>query len=132
MKLRSTTTAAILYVLSGVAVLGVWYITLFMVNPPRITATGTFEYLVFTGPSTAWFRWFLVLPVLCFSLAAAYGSRIVESRFGARTLFALGLCLTLAAWATVTFAVALTLSLAVAFGFQSLKVAPANPGESRE
>jgi len=113
--------AALLYVLPVLAVLGIWYLLLFTGNTPASSASSTFVFMVTEGAGPYWFRWLLVLPLLCVALGVAHVSPVATSRTGAVVLLALGSALAVAAWVTVAHEIALFVSLPLVYGFIAVK-----------
>jgi hypothetical protein len=118
---NSNVKAGWLYVLPGLAVLGIWYVLLFTANSSGTTPLSTFVFVLTEGPKPWWFAWLLLLPILCFALAVAYMTRLPKSRIGSAWLFASGVALALAAWATVSTEVALFATLPLWYGFRCVK-----------
>lgn len=121
MKITSNSMAAILYLLAAMVVLAIWYILLFVNTPPCARPIGSLLYFLNEPPTQLIFRWLLVLPVLCFLLAAAYSSKWSLTRSGAFSLFGVGVVLALAAWRSSPSPVAVLVSLALCCGFVVLK-----------
>lgn len=121
MKLAANNTAAIVYLLAALATLSFWYVVLFVSNPIGITPMDNLLYVLNEPPTQLFFWWFLVLPVLCFLLAAAYYSNWSKTRTGAISLFGAGTALALASWWSVHSSIAVFNSLALWFGFAVLK-----------
>ena len=124
MKLTANRTAGILYLLATLATLSIWYVLLFMHNPPGINPLGNLQYFLNEPPFQWIFRWLLVLPVLCLLLAAAYFSKWSQTRTGAFSLFGVGGLLALSAWFTptsVASSVAVFVSLPLWYGFVMLR-----------
>ena len=117
MTLNANTKAALLYLLPVIAVFGIWYVLLFDVRSPGGTPEYVFKSALTEGPRLLWFRWLLVLPGLCLALAAAYLSRLSNSRIGAIGLLVIGVALAVAAWLTVAAEIALFVSLPLVYGF---------------
>jgi len=121
MKLTANNTAVILYLLAVQATLGVWYILLFVSNPPCVNPIDNLLYFLNEPPTQLIFLGLLVLPVLCLLLAAAYFSKWSQTRMGAFSLFGAGAALVLAAWWFTPSPVAVLVSLALWYGFVVLR-----------
>jgi hypothetical protein len=121
MKLTANNTAVILYLLAVLATLGVWYILLFVGNPPGANPIDNLLYFLNKPPTQLIFWWLLVLPGLCLLLAAAYYSKWSQTRMGAFILFGAGAALALAAWWATPSPVAALVSLALWYGFVVLR-----------
>lgn len=121
MKLTASNTAAIVYLLAALAMLSFWYVALFVSNPIGITPMDNLLYVLNEPPTQLIFWWLLVLPVLCFLLAAAYYSKWSQTRIGAFSLFGVGAALALAAWWSSPSSIDVFISLALWFGFTVLK-----------
>jgi hypothetical protein len=121
MRLGANTKAALLYVLPALAVFGVWFILLFVGNSSAVTPASTLAFVLTESPSPLWFRWLLVLPVLCAALAIAYLSRLTRTRVGSIALLCCGVALAGVAWLTVSAEIALFVSLPVLYGFVVVK-----------
>jgi len=92
-----------LYLLPVFAVIGIWYVLLFVGNPTTDTPIEAITYFLSEKTDeTAWFRWSLAgFPVLCLLLSIAYFSRVPRARVGTLFLFCAGVSVALAAWTTV-------------------------------
>ncbi|HWK82296.1 MAG TPA: hypothetical protein VNS61_01050 [Caldimonas sp.] len=119
--MRFHTKAGLLYLLPAIAVLVVWYLLLFEGNVPGVTPKSTFAFVLTEGARPWWFRWLFVLPFLCFTLAAAYQSRLAALRVGSVVLLSLGVALAAATWLTVSSEIALFTTLPLAYAFLSTK-----------
>lgn len=121
MRFSSNGMAASFYSLAALAVLGVWYILLFVGDLPCDNVVENLLYVLNEPPAQLIFRWLLALPALCLLLASAYCSRWSRTRAGASILFAAGAALTLAAWWSGPAPAAAFMSLALWCGFLVLK-----------
>ena len=121
MKLTASNTAVVVYLLAVLATLGIWYVLLFVSNPPGTNPIDNLMFFLNEPPTQLIFWWLLVLPVLCLLLAAAYYSKWSQTRTGAFSLFGTGAALALAAWWSTPSPVAALVSLALWFGFAVLK-----------
>jgi hypothetical protein len=120
-KLTANNTAVVLYLLAALATLGVWYVLLYMHNPPGANPIDNLRYFLNEPPSKAVFWRLLVLPVLCLVLAAAYFFKWSQTRRGAISLFGVGVALALAAWWSAPLPVAGLVSIALWYGFMVLR-----------
>jgi len=113
--------AALLYVLPVLALLGMWYLLLFTGTTSASSPGSTLLFLLTEGPKPNWFRWLLLLPLLCAVLAAAHVSRLTRTRSGSVLLLVIGSGLAAAAWVTVAPEIALFVSLPLVYGFLGAK-----------
>lgn len=116
-RLPAHTATALLYLVPILAVGGMWAVRLSEAGSSGTTAWRTFVFVLTDGPVPGWFRWMLVLPVLCLALGAAHLSRAGRSRGGSVLLFVLGSALSVAAWLTAAPAIALFVSLPLVCAF---------------
>lgn len=121
MKLNANNSAVFLYLLAVLVTLGIWYVLLFVNNPPGATPINNLLYFLNEPPTQLVFWWLLVFPVLCLLLAAAYFSKWSQTRMGAISLFGAGAALALVAWWTTPSPVAVLVSLALWYGFVVLR-----------
>lgn len=121
MKLNANNSAIFLYLLAALVTLGIWYVLLFVNNPPCANPIDNLLYFLNEPPTQLVFWWLLVSPVFCLLLAAAYFSKWSQSPMGAISLFVAGAALALAAWWTTPSPVAVLASLALWYGFIVLR-----------
>lgn len=121
MKFTPRTLAGLLYLLPGAAILGAWWILLFVGTSPGVGGLDTLRFVLSEGPRPDWFLWFLVLPFLFFLLAAAHLSRVAAIPAAPASLFALGLALAVASWLTLSAELALFATLPLLPAFQAMR-----------
>lgn len=121
MKLTANNTAVVLYLLAALATLGVWYVLLFMNNPPGANPVDNLRYFLNAPPGQAVFWRLLALPALCLAVAAAYFSQWSHTRSGAISLFGVGVVLALVSWWSAPLPIAGLVSVALWYGFVVLK-----------
>jgi len=112
---------AALYLLAALVTLGVWYVLLYMNNPPDAKPIDYLLYYLNEPPSQAVFWRLLALPVLCLALAAAYFSKWSQTRNGAISLFGVAAPLALASWWSAPLPIASLVSVALWYGFVVLR-----------
>lgn len=112
--------AALLYLLPLLGIGVIWLIPLGG-NGSGPSFYATLGHHLFDSEYSRQLQWMIVLPALCGLLAGAHVSPIARMRFGPLLLFALGLCLAVAAWRTAATAIAFLVSLPVLFAFLAAK-----------
>jgi uncharacterized membrane protein len=120
MKLSTNSVAGLLYLLSALAVLGIWYILLFMDNPSCINPLESLRYFLTESLQSMWFRWLLILPVLCLTVSALHFSKLSQSRIGSICLFSFEVLLAIATWLTVQ-AIAIFATLPLIYSFKNMR-----------
>ena len=120
MKLSTSSIAGLLYLLPALAALGIWYILLFMDNPPCINPLESLRYFLTEPPQSMWFRWLLVLPVLCLTFSGLHFSKFPQSRLGSIVIFSFGVLLAIATWLTVQ-AIGIFTTLPLLYGFKNMR-----------
>ena len=121
MKLTANNSAVILYLLAVLSTLGIWYILLFVSNPPCVNPIDNLLYFLNEPPSRLIFWGLLVMPVLCLLLAIAYFSKWSQTRMGGFSLFGAGAALAFAAWWASPSPGAVLVSFALWYGFVVMK-----------
>ena len=112
-----------LYLLPAFAVIGIWYVLLFVGNPTADTPIDAITYFLSDKTNeTAWFLWPLVVfPLLCLLLSIAYFSRVPRARVGTLFLFFAGVSLALAAWITTNSGLAGLVSAPLFLAFKEVR-----------
>lgn len=120
MKLSTNSIAGLLFLLPALAALGIWYILLFMDNPPCINPLESLRYFLTEPPMSMWFRWLLIFPVLCLTFSGLHFSRFSQSRLGSIGLFSLGVLLAVATWFTFQ-AIGIFATLPLIYSFKNMR-----------
>lgn len=112
-----------LYLLPAFAALSIWYVLLFVGNPPAHNPIDTIAY--FLGDQVeekTLFRWMLVgFPLLCLSISITYFSHVSRTRLGAIILFCIGILVALAAWGTMNASLAGLATAPLFFAFKEVR-----------
>ena len=86
---KPSTVVAIILVIPTVYVLAIWYVLLFVGQPPEGTWLGQLRYIFSAANDYRWwYVWFAALPIVCISHAALYALGFAAKRTWARGLFA--------------------------------------------
>lgn len=120
MRLSTNAIAGLLYLLTALAVLGIWYILLFVGNPECVKPLESLRYFLMEPPQSLWFRWLLILPVLYLTFSGLHFSKLSKTRFGSIGLFAFGVLLTSATWLTVQ-TIAIFATAPLIFSFENMR-----------
>ena len=121
MALNVNQKAGLLYMLPVVVGVASWFALLLFLSPPAADPLETLIFLLGENPQMLWFRWFLVLPLLCLLLAAGYFSHVVKQRLLSIMLFLIGIIVSLACWVSFDWWVAVTATLPLAYGYLSVR-----------
>ena len=91
-----------------------------MDNPTCINPLESMRYFLTESPQSMWFRWLLILPVLCLTVSALHFSKFSQSRFGSICLFSFEVLLAIATWLTVQ-AIAIFATLPLVYSFKNMR-----------
>jgi hypothetical protein len=115
MKWTPERIAGAAYVLPALATGGIWYVLLFMHNPPEPNYGEMLRTWFIEIPERRFFWWLVLLPALCLTLAAAYFSPIARKKVGAAVLCTLGIVTAAAAWLAFDSSIAIFVTLPLLF-----------------
>ena len=123
--MRTTTKAGLLYIAPAIALAAIWHVMLFTSVPSNRTAgqaaVETLTFVLTEGPRPEWFAWLLALMPICLAMTLAYLSPLPRHRAGSIALLAVGTCLSVAAWLTITSSIALFMTLPMWYGLIAVK-----------
>ena len=125
LRLAPHVVAGWLLLVPVVAVLGIWFIYLFVAMPGNQTvwqsAVGQLQH-TFSGenPQAWWFAWLVALPVLCIALAVAYLLNLARSRAGGISLFAGTVALAVATLLFTNWALAVFVAVPALWGYRAI------------
>ena len=109
--MRANTKAALLYIPPVLALLFIWYGMLFIGGSSLPQAIDILHFSVMQSPHHAWFRWLLVLPILCTALCLAHVSPLASKREGRIALVLAGGAVAAASWLTASIEVSVFITL---------------------
>lgn len=119
--LSNNAKTGLLFLLPAFGVLGIWYILLFVGNPPCDNdPIESLRFFLNESPQPIFFRWLLVLPALYLTFTALYFSEIPRSRLGAIVLFSASVLLAIATWLTVT-SIAMFATMPLLYSFTNVR-----------
>ncbi len=121
-QMRTTTKAALLYVLPAFAVSIVWYILLFVAKE-TVSPGFMLKFVLVEDPMHLWYRWILMLPLLWLGLATTYLTQVAAMRSGAITLLGIGLLLAICTWLTLDSSVGVFASLPLLYSVRCVQEA---------
>jgi hypothetical protein len=115
--------------LSAFSVLGIWYILLFVANPPNLSATQSASeqlHFVFSAedPHRGYFVWLALLPLLSVIIGTAYLFNLARSRAVAALLLISTLILGIVDLAFTTWYLAIFVLLPAFWGWRCVRSAP--------
>jgi hypothetical protein len=118
MRLPNNVITGLLFLLPAFTVLGFWYVSLFVGNPPCCDIPfQRLRVLLNESPQPISFRWLLILPALYLTFAGLCFSRIPRTHLGAVGPFSASVLLAIASWLTIT-STAIVATLPLIYGFK--------------
>jgi len=111
MKWTPERVAGVAYVLPVLAAGGMWYILLFMHNPPNPNYGEMLRTWFLQVPERHVFWWLAILPASCVLLAAAYLSPFAQRKWASVSLCVFGLAVAVTAWLTIDESLAIFVTL---------------------
>lgn len=122
---RASQIAGWLFLIPAAAVIGIWYIYLFVAMPDNLTVwqsvVGQLEHTFSeANPQAWWFGWLAALPFLCIALAAAYLFNVGRTRAGALALLAATLTLAAATLLLTSWPLAVFVAFPALWGYRAI------------
>ena len=119
MKWEPGKVAGAMYVLPVLAVAPMWYILLFVGNPPSPNYEEMLHFFFVEDSSRKLFWYHAALPVICGAMAAAYLLTIAPFTIAAKALFVVGVVVALSAWLLSNEGIAIFATLPLMFSVKA-------------